>query len=354
MKRLLKACARRITGWEISQFGHHSFALIDEHHSSDAWFSYRTQLRWILEAEHIDLVVDVVMRPVLDAEKPRVYAMGQMLLPKVQAYLPEKAALLQGTLQYLNIGLSPQVTDPASYARLGQSSDQRDEEELKYIESLSDDGQRDALYTSHVRGHILMAHGPDHAREIAGKVKDGDLRRSLLVYMDFADAVRLLEGKRTVDALDIAGRMPPGIERCLLRLSAASAIGKADHKAAFALVTAALEDARNRLKKRLEGLNARTDLDAQARQILVRNLEETENRQLRVLERRIAEARDAKIRASRETMEGEIRSIRTRIRTLAVLLPPVPVLLIGAAVFVRRTRRERDAARAAGRLRDVA
>jgi ABC-2 type transport system permease protein len=116
----------------------------------------------------------------------------------------------------------------------------------------------------------------------------------------------------------------------------------------------ALEEARNRLNQRVDALNARTDLDAQARQIMVRNLEETENRQLRVLERSIAEARDAKIRASRETMEGEIRSIRTRIRSLAVLLPPVPVLLIGMAVFVRRTQREREAARATGRMRDAA
>jgi ABC-2 type transport system permease protein len=116
---------------------------------------------------------------------------------------------------------------------------------------------------------------------------------------------------------------------------------------------AALEDARNRLKKRVEDLNARTDLDAQARQIMVRNLEETENRQLRVLEANIAEARNSKIRASRETMETEIRNIRTRIRTFAVLLPPLPVLLAGVALFVRRTRRERAGARAAGRVRDA-
>jgi ABC-2 type transport system permease protein len=116
----------------------------------------------------------------------------------------------------------------------------------------------------------------------------------------------------------------------------------------------ALEEARHRLTQRVDALTARTDLDAQAKQIMVRTLEETERRQLRVLERSIAEARDAKTRASRETMEGEIRGIRTRIRSLAVLLPPVPVLLIGVAVFVRRVRREREAARATGRLRGAA
>jgi gliding motility-associated transport system permease protein/gliding motility-associatede transport system auxiliary component len=116
---------------------------------------------------------------------------------------------------------------------------------------------------------------------------------------------------------------------------------------------AALGEARNRLTKRVEALDARTDLDAQARQILVRNVEEAENRELGVLERSIAAARDAKIHASRETMEGEIRRIRTRIRSLAVLLPPVPVLLIGVAVFIRRMQRERDTTRAAGRMREA-
>jgi ABC-2 type transport system permease protein len=117
---------------------------------------------------------------------------------------------------------------------------------------------------------------------------------------------------------------------------------------------AALDEARARLKKRVEDLNARTDLDAQAKQIMLRNLEETENRQLRVLESNITAARDAKIHASRETMEMAVRGIRTRIRTLAVLLPPVPVLLVGVALFVRRTRREREGSRAAGRIREAA
>jgi hypothetical protein len=52
-------------------------------------------------------------------------------------------------------------------------------------------------------------------------------------------------------------------------------------------------------------------------------------------------------------MEAEVRRIRTNIRTLAVLLPPLPVLIAGAVIFLRRTRREREGARALGRLREV-
>jgi ABC-2 type transport system permease protein len=116
---------------------------------------------------------------------------------------------------------------------------------------------------------------------------------------------------------------------------------------------AALRQAKARLKSRVDELNGRTDLDIQAKQIMVRNLEETENRQLQTLETRITEAKDIKIRASRETMETHVRNIRTRIRTLAVLLPPLPVLLVGAGIFVRRARRERENARAMRRFAEA-
>jgi hypothetical protein len=66
------------------------------------------------------------------------------------------------------------------------------------------------------------------------------------------------------------------------------------------------------------------------------------------------QARDMRNRTARETMESQIRRIRTRIRALAVLVPPLPVLLMGVVLFVRRARRERESARAAGRLREAA
>ena len=114
----------------------------------------------------------------------------------------------------------------------------------------------------------------------------------------------------------------------------------------------ALEDARNRLKQRVQEFDQRRDLDVQAKQIMVRNLEEVENRRLRVLEANIDLTKNAKIRASRETMEAQIRRIRGTIRTFVVLLPPIPVLLLGAVLFVRRERREREGARAVRRLRN--
>jgi ABC-2 type transport system permease protein len=117
---------------------------------------------------------------------------------------------------------------------------------------------------------------------------------------------------------------------------------------------AALDSARSRVDQRVADVNGRTDLDEQAKQMMVRNIEETENRQLRSLANDINETKNARIRASRETMEAQVRQIRTRIRTAAVLLPPLPVFAAGVMLFLTRARRERQGEHALRRVRGAA
>lgn len=112
----------------------------------------------------------------------------------------------------------------------------------------------------------------------------------------------------------------------------------------------ALAAARERFSSRVKELQDRQDVDEQAKQIMLGTFQEVENRRLRALEAAIDQARNEKVTASRETMERQIQSIRGAIRLMAVLLPPIPALLIGTVMFARRQRQARESARAAGRL----
>jgi ABC-2 type transport system permease protein len=114
-----------------------------------------------------------------------------------------------------------------------------------------------------------------------------------------------------------------------------------------------LDSARGAMQASIEAIETRDDLDAQARAIQIRNVEETEQRKLELLRARIESARDARIQAGREEMEASLQRLRNAIRLIAVLLPPLPVLVIGIVVFLRRKRLERESAALSRRLRSV-
>jgi ABC-2 type transport system permease protein len=114
---------------------------------------------------------------------------------------------------------------------------------------------------------------------------------------------------------------------------------------------AALDKAQQAFKKRVDEIENRPDLDAQSKQIMARNLQEAESRKLDVLRRNIEQTKNATIQASREAMGDSVRRIQSTIRTTAVLLPPLPMFVLGTLIFVRRRRRER-AGSAGRRLRN--
>ncbi len=113
----------------------------------------------------------------------------------------------------------------------------------------------------------------------------------------------------------------------------------------------ALAQAQQNLDQRVEEVQRRPELDDRTKQIMARNIQEVESRKLEVLKANIEAEKEAKVNASRENLESQLRRIQSNIKAFAVVLPPIPVLVLGILIFVRRQRREREGESAARLLR---
>jgi ABC-2 type transport system permease protein len=114
-----------------------------------------------------------------------------------------------------------------------------------------------------------------------------------------------------------------------------------DIRQAEAIADTRLKEAQARLDKAVDEIQQRKDLDDQAKQVMIANVQAVENRRYQVAKTTIEDEKQRRIEDSRADMESSIRAIQSTIKLMAVLLPPIPAVILFFIVSLRRLARER-------------
>jgi ABC-2 type transport system permease protein len=102
-----------------------------------------------------------------------------------------------------------------------------------------------------------------------------------------------------------------------------------------------LGEAQQRLDQRVGELRSRTDLDERTKTIMLKNLEQVENRRLDVQKAEIDEEKQRTITRARTEMEVGIAGVQRTIKWWAALVPPIPALMLAVVMFAYRYNREK-------------
>lgn len=121
-----------------------------------------------------------------------------------------------------------------------------------------------------------------------------------------------------------------------------AAATRKNEEQAEATAEASLAKAQAQLDAKVAEINKRTDLDKRSKQAQIEYVREIEQRKFDVEKSKVeADLRKEK-RRLQDKGQLEIRAEQQRFKLMAVLIPPIPVLLIGVAVFFRRISGEKE------------
>jgi ABC-2 type transport system permease protein len=110
------------------------------------------------------------------------------------------------------------------------------------------------------------------------------------------------------------------------------------------LAKAELDKAQEDFDKRVKQVEGRTDLDERQKEIVLETERGIAQRRLDLARARVEDDKKGKIDRSHTTMREAIRAIQRRIKVFAVVLSPMPAIVVGLVVLMIRFSREQKAA----------
>lgn len=102
-----------------------------------------------------------------------------------------------------------------------------------------------------------------------------------------------------------------------------------------------LEERRAELTKRLKEIEGNENLDPVAKVQMIRAAQDAEQKRLSLAEAQIEQAKENEVRKIRAVKNRKVRATEARFQALAVLLPPLPAVFLGVAVYLMRQSAER-------------
>ncbi len=157
------------------------------------------------------------------------------------------------------------------------------------------------------------------------------------------NAIDTLSGD--VDLVDLRGRRSKyrRIDRVDEMTKEASARRNEEIKVASTTAEADIKAAQAALDAAVKKINDDATLDETTKAVLLKSAEEAENRRLNAKREKIqADKTRAVLRTQTEHLAA-VRQVEDKIRSIAVLVPPLPAILLGGFIFLRKRRREQDA-----------
>ncbi|MGL5094277.1 MAG: hypothetical protein ACRDD1_01720, partial [Planctomycetia bacterium] len=108
------------------------------------------------------------------------------------------------------------------------------------------------------------------------------------------------------------------------------------------------DEALQAAQKRLDDAVAKVEGDAamstRQKDVILENIRRTEQRKLEVTKSEIDGQKKQKLREVQGALQQQIQAVQSKIKLTAVLVPPIPALLIGMLVFFARVSGEREGA----------
>lgn len=175
----------------------------------------------------------------------------------------------------------------------------------------------------------------------------GDLDGDGLIDMRFDNVTFLLN---TIDTLlgderfiELRKRQPEF--RRLTRVDEMTKKANEDRQEKLKAANKAAEDKINEAQAALDAavadIRAKTGIDERTKEIMIRAAEQAENRRVQAQTERIEREKAQQIDTIRAEHARAVNEVRDRIRVAAILVPPLPAILLGLVIFWRKRQRER-------------